>query len=799
MAEFNQHVEITGTEEAKAALKDIGDTGAEAFTKIIEAAGKGDFTGLATAIGGRVAGSLTEAVEAGLEFVHAMSEMVEKTEALSQVFGTTIEETSGLREAFAEAGVSATTLDRVMQRMSASVSNNWAAIEKNIRESATNAAKAMESLESANLNLEKAQDKQADVGAQQAQRAVDQANSVEAAQLRLNEAKAKEAGGGKIDPALQQVFNIERDRLAVKQAQAALNKTIHEQEEQAAKDLIEQKEAALGVEKAQTAIAEAVEHQLDVQKKDIPTIVGLIKQVEQTGHDAAGGIKLADIAAHDLVKGIEAAANAGAKPTGFQTLIEVSKLFSSAAADTLSNADKLNIVMKTAGISARQMGGDMNKLVEVLNQGPEAFKRFTEESKTLGLALTDDDAKAAKAVVSAFSELGVHIDELKAKFTTLISPTVVEYLKNIDTILKAIPTALKLVSDGFSAVSKTVDSVIDKVPGLRTLLELLQKATNPLTAAKAAFDTVAKGAKALTDSQQANKGNSVTGETAASKEATKQFEEGHKTQEQAAAKQDEAAQKQKAAADIYDKVISAFNTGVEIFKEAAAGLKNNQAPSGTNNNSGQSVQQRLTNATGGWQGGMSVALGNVRSYAQGGYVPGYAGGGGIGPDDTSATVDFTGAVNQIANIIKEVVTAAVNAKGQLDANVERQSRSGHAEGGMIRGPGTGTSDSILARLSTGEFVMRAQAVAQYGQGFMHAVNRGLLMKPPGFAIGGGWDLPRFAGGGHVGGGGSTTPIHLHLGNETFETHAPSNVADRLQRYAVGQRTSATGRKPSWVT
>lgn len=56
---------------------------------------------------------------------------------------------------------------------------------------------------------------------------------------------------------------------------------------------------------------------------------------------------------------------------------------------------------------------------------------------------------------------------------------------------------------------------------------------------------------------------------------------------------------------------------------------------------------------------------------------------------------------------------------------------GYASGGLITGPGSGTSDSILgvnsfgmptARVSDGEFVQREAAVQKYGLGFMHAVN-----------------------------------------------------------------------------
>lgn len=56
--------------------------------------------------------------------------------------------------------------------------------------------------------------------------------------------------------------------------------------------------------------------------------------------------------------------------------------------------------------------------------------------------------------------------------------------------------------------------------------------------------------------------------------------------------------------------------------------------------------------------------------------------------------------------------------------------------GLIRGPGTETSDSIPAMLSRGEFVLRAAAVRQWGLGFLYALNRGFLPELPRFATGG---------------------------------------------------------------
>lgn len=57
---------------------------------------------------------------------------------------------------------------------------------------------------------------------------------------------------------------------------------------------------------------------------------------------------------------------------------------------------------------------------------------------------------------------------------------------------------------------------------------------------------------------------------------------------------------------------------------------------------------------------------------------------------------------------------------------------GWASGGPIYGPGTGTSDSIPARLSHGEYVIRASSVRKYGMGMFDALNRGVAR----FASGG---------------------------------------------------------------
>ena len=82
--------------------------------------------------------------------------------------------------------------------------------------------------------------------------------------------------------------------------------------------------------------------------------------------------------------------------------------------------------------------------------------------------------------------------------------------------------------------------------------------------------------------------------------------------------------------------------------------------------------------------------------------------------------------------------ANMEAVAAAGANVISQITSvGFAKGGHVVGEGTGTSDSILARLSNNEFVMTSRTVDHYGVGFMNALNQRRF--------------PKFANGGHVGG------------------------------------------------
>jgi lambda family phage tail tape measure protein len=86
----------------------------------------------------------------------------------------------------------------------------------------------------------------------------------------------------------------------------------------------------------------------------------------------------------------------------------------------------------------------------------------------------------------------------------------------------------------------------------------------------------------------------------------------------------------------------------------------------------------------------------------------------------------------------------------------------HATGGLITGPGTGTSDSILARLSNGEGVLTAAAMKRLGANALNALNNGASIT----------GLAKFATGGVVGASSAVDPRQR---GGAFTINAPVTV------------------------
>lgn len=114
----------------------------------------------------------------------------------------------------------------------------------------------------------------------------------------------------------------------------------------------------------------------------------------------------------------------------------------------------------------------------------------------------------------------------------------------------------------------------------------------------------------------------------------------------------------------------------------------------------------------------------------------------------------------------------------------------YASGGMVRGPGSGTSDSILARLSNGEFIMRAAAVRAWGPQLLASMNA--LNRP----LRGVGDGKGFAQGGMVRANtGDGATVNLHFPGGSFALRGDRGIVMGLTREARRAALLSGGRAP----
>jgi TP901 family phage tail tape measure protein len=165
---------------------------------------------------------------------------------------------------------------------------------------------------------------------------------------------------------------------------------------------------------------------------------------------------------------------------------------------------------------------------------------------------------------------------------------------------------------------------------------------------------------------------------------------------------------------------------------------------------------------------------------------------GLIPHDISTLITLQG-VDQAESRLLDLLALSFQLSQGLSASEARaravqglpnDPNRGFALGGMVSGPGTALSDSILALLSDGEFVIRAAAVQHYGPDFFDALNMKAVPKvwAPKFST-----LDGFAGGGAVsstGGEKLSRPIattHSDSLPSEFVAEVPIDLGEGIER------------------
>lgn len=142
-------------------------------------------------------------------------------------------------------------------------------------------------------------------------------------------------------------------------------------------------------------------------------------------------------------------------------------------------------------------------------------------------------------------------------------------------------------------------------------------------------------------------------------------------------------------------------------------------------------------------------------------------------------------------------TSKLKQAGDMVDGASGASAPSFATGGIVRGPGSGTSDSIWARISNGEGILTARAVQHYGTGLVHQINR---LQLPGFADGGVMgerfvpSVPAFnpalLGAAQPSGGGNSVTLNLPGGN-SYTLQADDDTFTAM-RYEARKRGRGQG-------
>jgi|SRR5579864_1146502 len=438
-------IEIVGADEAAAALRNIGEVGAEAFANIARAAAQGDFTGLATLVGGEVAGSFTEAAKAILEFVDAQAHAAEVLSSLANATGMTVPEIEGLKDAFASVGISTNGFERAIGRLAITIGQEWSNIQQQVRTSAESQQNAMIGVQEAALRTEKAYRALQEASGNAADQARKDAQGITDAKFALERATLNQQKSQGIDTSAQEKqMKIDEEANAITKARAALydaNKKAAEDEAKAVEDM---KQKILDVQKAQVAQAEAAEKAHEADLKDLPKIAAQIDQVAKGTMEWKDVSNSAELSAANIQKALVLASgqNAGGVPNAKSVLMELSGLFEHMGSTAEEMNVKMELVQKTMGAGFRAGQASAAQLLAVLDRGPEALEAFTKEADKfshsgIGFDPTKGmDVDKLKEFNAAWSSLDAILDQVKGHFAALIAPGLTEMFNSIKTSIE---------------------------------------------------------------------------------------------------------------------------------------------------------------------------------------------------------------------------------------------------------------------------------------------------------------------------------------------------------------------------
>lgn len=750
---------LKGDTEFISSIKRVGEQGAESFEKLSQSVEKGVSSfNLAGQALGALEAAIAGVTAATILFVEQQTELSQKTILLAEAFGTTAGQLQDLEAVFASSGVKVEQFERFANRLTVTIAREWPQIADSVKNYATENDAATLRVSTAIQNVRNAQNALADNSEERFSQMSKDSNALEASYLKLQFAaqhaaqeqigafQAVRAASLSVVAAQQRLAELEgrppseaeKKNLEVEQARQAVSAALKaqddarlaQQEKAAGAALkqrqLEQENADLARRAAKNAREDAEQRQKDenrvkeaiIQRAEaeqraaklaltnIASIRDALDSVAKGNKTATEGVDLTKVSVQNLTKAIIAQAAEHSKattPTGYETLIQLSKTLAKATDEQITTEQKLAIVNRLAGTSMQALGASAAEILHVLEHSTGELQKFSEQAKAL-------DTKEAKHAIEEFrgalAGLNLTISILSQRFAIAISPTFTAFLRAIQSSIESNNGVIHNFIDGIIAIGSALSSIGS---ALARTIDYFAKL----------FSGGLVGGADLLKAALVGIGVAIT--------------------------------------------VATGPIGVMI---AAIGLLITAIGSVRDN----------------WD---SIAASVKKAWDA--------------IKDNTIVKFLVGVLDIVLQIVKglaliDKLTATKLTPGGDAGKAAAPTVEGHADGGLINGPGSTTSDSILARLSRGEFVVKAAAVEQYGAGLFHALNN---MQMPGFASGGLVPAPVRMGGGSV--APATSTLNLSIDGRSFNgLKGPKSTIDDLSSFAVSRQSSAAGSNPSWV-
>lgn len=805
--EIIQRIGIEGQENVVGALTEIGEAGLRAWELLSKLSENETFRGIVEGLGGVVATVGAAATALGI-WAQKSSQAIKELGDLAEQAGVTTESVSSLQSTFANFGVSSEQMESVIKRLSRELGTTWPVIADSVKNSSQSVMRDQLDVTQSTLSLRQAHEQLADSARQAStQMRNDWLNiasatlGVEAAQQRLDELRGRPPS------------DAQKKQLEIKQAELALNKAIAAQSDaydasitNMNKNQLTASANSLAVKRADMALDDQREKQQKNLKENVENVAAALRgEATQVGY-LQEKLELAEVSREKILQGI--IYNAGRAAAAAKNLQGVVKPTDNDVIYSMADAfQKIEDVSLKTSVAMAALGrGVSYDFIQALSKGKDYIKDYQAEMQKLGLVITTEMTHAAEELDVSFNRLSNDVQITSRQLGVAFAPAYAEGLKVLDDALRE---SHKTLMDWANSLSEFVKpAIVDLfrlisgqgekietgwIAGLYTVFQGLGKVIEFVV-------TAFKGWVIIINSvfkTNISLANAFLGVLVAIGVAFGGWPALILTVASA-------------IGALWNKM-----GGIEGIKTAWSNFMNwvRSTWVGSIINAVTSMYRAIANfdlkATwnsflnwfnGTWVGSIFQGIGKIYDWFK-------------GIDLQSSWQSFLEWFNgtwmgQILSGLQSLIAKAkelwdwmskANSKGDEGSGDKGSSTPpGYAGGGEVRGPGHGTSDSILARVSNGEFIMRERAVSHFGKSFMHSVNNLTL---PHFAEGGLVSVrPQSGGDGH-GSRSSETP---HTVNLTLDGHrfnglkASTQTAQDLVKYAQHRNITSTGKKPSWV-